>query len=205
MNLKKMAVACAQVGLGDTSSIVLTEEMDVGTMNADRMQREEDKLLFQILKHLPDDPQDALTVNEVIERSQLTDWRCRRLLDRAINAQYVIRIGLGTEGSASQAVVETWLQPEREQSWYRVNNSFGFVCIHLAKESKSINIHLFVLGGLYKTPKQTNNNKKRIKQISVDKGKRSPTRRWRVGLANTASPDLLFVSIIDSPSPAANG
>ena len=97
---EKMAVACVQVGHGDTSSVVLTEDMDIGAMSADRMQREEDTLLFKILKHLPDAPQDAVKVDELAKRAALTTQSCRRLLDRAFNAQYVSRIGYGTRGSA---------------------------------------------------------------------------------------------------------
>ena len=57
-------------------------------------------LLFQILKHLPDDPQNAMKVDELVRLTALTTCRCRSLLDRAVNGQYVTRIGYGTKGSA---------------------------------------------------------------------------------------------------------
>ena len=96
----KMAVACIQVGNGDTASVVLTEEMDLGAINTERMQREEDAQIIQVLKHVPDDPYLAIKVDEVAKLAQLTEYRCRRLLDRAFNAHYVSRVGLGTKGSA---------------------------------------------------------------------------------------------------------
>lgn len=96
----KITVACVQIGTGDGASIVLTEEIDVGVLTTERLQQEEDALLAQVLVHLPHDAHPGMRIDEVADLSHLTEYRCRGLLNRAYNAGYAGRVGLGTKGSA---------------------------------------------------------------------------------------------------------
>jgi hypothetical protein len=69
------------------------------TAEADRQERS-NLDLCQVLRHLPDSP-NGLTVAEVMAFSGVKKWRCRDLLNKAVNANYAVKVGLGSIGNPS--------------------------------------------------------------------------------------------------------
>ncbi len=96
----KFGVHCVEVGVGDTSSIVLAEELDLASVTATERQEKTDRLVCQAIRHLPVDECHAITINELVDISGLKKTRCDQLLDRAHNARHVLRVGIGIKGSA---------------------------------------------------------------------------------------------------------
>ena len=69
------------------------------TVTADRQERSSLDL-GKVLRHLPDSPNGA-TVAEVMARSGVKKWKCRELLNKAVNAKFAVRVGVGSVGSPS--------------------------------------------------------------------------------------------------------
>ena len=60
---------------------------------------EEDQLVYEVIRYLPNDQAAAITVDQVIEASGLKRTKCQTVVERALTAGYVLRQRLGTRGS----------------------------------------------------------------------------------------------------------
>jgi hypothetical protein len=87
-------VACEPVGAGDDSSLVLTERIDTDALTEERKQERQDQRLTPVLKCLPDDATKPMALADIVEASTTPKSTCHRLLGDAINAGYVVRVGV---------------------------------------------------------------------------------------------------------------
>jgi hypothetical protein len=95
----KFGCKCKLVGHGDDASVVITERTDLSAQAQQDQQAEEDRLVYEVIRHLPTDQAAAITVDQVVEASGLKRTKCQTVLERALTAGYALRQRLGTRGS----------------------------------------------------------------------------------------------------------